>query len=164
MGSLVRVGSPPVYAIVEEIWHEPRDPSRPLATRGADLESEDEIYASNPQFVATLTTRFSASVVGHRRGSELRLGLPDQPPRLHSFVFLGDNADMEGLAQDMRWLRLLLAKDDAGSDAAVAAFVRRVAGVAIDRREFLVRAGKCLAAELAGDPRRLQALLREMTQ
>ena len=31
LGALLRVGSPPVYAVVREIWHEPLDPSRPLA-------------------------------------------------------------------------------------------------------------------------------------
>ena len=43
LGSLLRIGSPAVYAVVRDIWHEPLDPSRPLAARGADLETEERI-------------------------------------------------------------------------------------------------------------------------
>ena len=35
LGALLRIGSPPVYAVVREIWNEPLDPSRPLAPRGS---------------------------------------------------------------------------------------------------------------------------------
>ena len=114
LGALVRVGAPPVYAVVREIWHEPLDPTRPLAPRGAELEAEDEIYAMNPQLTAMLTTRFTAMVVGRREGLNIRYGLPGQPPNLHAFVFRCDEADLSAFASHLGWLRLLLAGPLAG--------------------------------------------------
>ena len=162
LGSLLRVGAPPVYAVVREIWHEPLDPTRPLAPRGEALESEDEIYANNPQLTAMLTTRFGAALVGHGNGTDLRPGLPNQPPKLHSFVFLCDRRELATLAADLRWLRLLLVDRAPAADAALVALLRR-AGDAVDGRQgFLRQAGRVLATELFGEPLRLQALLREV--
>ncbi len=162
LGTLVRVGAPPVYAVVREIWHEPLDPTRPLAPRGAGLESEDEIYAANPQLSAMLTTRFAAMVVGCRDGSNMRYGLPDQPPNLHAFVFRCDENDLAAFAAHMSWLRLLLADRSPAADATVIAFLIQAASAVGDRRGFLLRAGRYLATELSGEPLRLQALLREL--
>ena len=57
--------------VVRDIWHEPLDPSRPLAARGADLETEEEIYAQNPQLLSVLTTRFTATVTGYVDGLDI---------------------------------------------------------------------------------------------
>ena len=162
LGTLLRFGAPPVYAVATEIWHEPLDPTRPLAPRGAGLESEDQIYASNPQLTAMLTTRLAATVVGHHDGHRMRPGLPAQPSNLHSFVFQCDDSDAAEFASDLRWLRLLLEFRAPLTDAAVAAFLTRTAAATVDRHGFLVRAGRILAAELSREPLRLQFLLREL--
>ena len=88
LGSLVRIGSPAVYAVALDIRHEPLDPTRPLTPRGADLETEDELYAANPQLSAILTTRFTAAIVGYRDGAAIRAGLPSLPPELSEFLIL----------------------------------------------------------------------------
>lgn len=162
LGSLLRIGSPPVYAVVREIRNEPLDPSRPLAPRGAELESEDAIYAVNPQLSAMLTTRFTATIVGYHAGQAMRQGLPAQPPNLHAFVFVCDASETAAFARELGCLRLLLADRSPGADSALAGFLRMTAGAASDGREFLLRAGRALAAELSNDPLRLQAVLREM--
>ena len=162
LGALVRIGSPPVYGVVREIWHEPLDPGRPLAPRGAGLESEDDIYAANPQLPTMLTTRFAATVIGYGNGPEMRPGLPPQPPNLHAFVFLGDAGEIAAFAAELRWLGLLLADRSPAADAALAGFLRCAAGTMTDRRAFLLHAGRRLAAELAAEPQRLQSLLREL--
>ena len=162
LGSLLRIGSPPVYAVVREIRHEPLDPSRPLAPRGAGLESEDELYAANPQLSAMLTTRFTATIVGYRNGLAIRQGLPAQPPNLHAFVFACDASETAEFAGELSCLRLLLSDRSPGADSALAGFLRLAAGAASDGREFLLRAGRTLAAELSSEPQRLQAVLREM--
>lgn len=162
LGALLRVGSPPVYAVVREIWNEPLDPTRPLAPRGAALESEEEIYAANPQLSAMLATRFAASIVGYQDGTTVKYGLPEQPPNLHAFVFACDAAETWEFARDLGWLRLLLSDASAAADSALAGFLRRSAQAAADRRGFLLRAGRSLAAELSADPMRLQAVLREV--
>ena len=163
LGALLRVGSPPVYAVVREIWHEPLDPSRPLAPRGMSLESEDQIYAANPQLSAMLTTRFAGTVVGYRNGPTVQFGLPAQPPNLHSFVFTCDPDETTTFANDLGWLRLFLADGSPAGDSALAGFLRQAATEMIDRPAFLLRAGQTLAAELSRDSQRLQAILREMT-
>ena len=181
LGALVRVGAPGVYAVVREVRHEAVDPGRPLAPRGAGLETEDEIYAANPQLATMLTTRFAAVIVGYRgAGGRMMRGLPPLPPPLHAFVFLCDGAETAEFAGELHWLRLLLAERTPGGDAALAGFLRRAAAaVASESSEssktgtgaragagagagFLRRAGRILAAELAGEPQRLQAALREL--
>ena len=163
LGALLRVGSPPVYAVVREIWHEPLDPSRPLAPRGMSLESEDEIYAANPQLSAMLTTRFAGTVVGYSDGLAVQYGLPAQPPNLHAFVFACDPDEAAAFAGELGWLRLFLADGSPAGDSALAGFLRQAAAGMPDRQGFLLRAGRTLAAELSRDPQRLQAILREMT-
>ena len=162
LGTLLRIGTPPVYAVVREIRHEPIDPTRPLAPRGGGMESEDQVYAAHPQLTAMLTTRFAATVVGYHDGSGIRQGLPAQPPNLHAFVFVCDGADLSAFASDLRWLRLLLGANSPVGDAAAANFLAHASGVMTDRRGFLLDAGRALAAELANEPLRLQSLLREL--
>lgn len=163
LGALLRAGSPPVYAVVREVWNEPLDPSRPLAPRGAALETEDEIYAANPQLSAMLTTRFCGTVVGYGDGVAVRFGLPAQPPNLHAFVFTCGLDQMMAFANDLGWIRLLLSDGSAATDSALAGFLRQAAAGMADRQGFHLRAGRTLAAELARDPLRLQAILREMS-
>ena len=162
LGSLVRIGSPPIYAVVLEIRHEPLDPTRPLAPRGADVKTEDELYAANPQLSTMLTTRFSASIVGYQDGAGIRPGLPTLPPDLHSFVFLCDAGDLAAFGINLGWLRLLLEERTPASDTAIANLLRQAAETKTDTREFLIGAGKALAAELSGEHQRLRALLREV--
>lgn len=162
LGSLVRIGSPPTYAVVVDIRHEPLDPTRPLVPRGEELETEDELYAANPQLSSILTTRFTAAIVGYGAGAGIRGGLPSLPPDLHSFVFLCDAADLAIFGGDFGWLRLLLEDRSPASDTAIANLLRQTADTRADSRNFLLGAGKALAAELAAEPRRMRSLLREV--
>ena len=163
LGALLRIGSPPVYAVVREIWNEPLDPSRPLAPRGSALETEEEIYAANPQLSAMLTTRFAGVVVGYVEGLTVKFGLPAQPPNLHAFVFTCGPDEAAAFATDLGWIRMFLADGSPASDSALAGFLRQSAAGMADRQGFLLRSGRTLAAELSRDPQRLQAILREMT-
>ena len=162
LGALVRIGSPPVYAVTLDVRHEPLDPTRPLTPRGADLETEDEVYAANPQLSAILTTRFTAAIVGYHDGAGIRAGLPSLPPDLHSFVFLCDAGDLAFFGNDFGWLRLVLEERSPASDTAIANLLRQAANARSDSRGFLLNAGKALATELSGDPLRMRALLREV--
>ena len=162
LGALLRIGSPPVYAIVREIWNEPVDPSRPLTTRGSDLETEAEVYANNPQLASVLTTRFSAAVVGYGGGTGIQYGVPPTPPNLHAFVFCCDDSEVASFVVQVRFLRLLTADRTLTSDLAITAFLRRSAETVNDKRAFLVRAGRTLAAEMIGDGPRLHTILREI--
>ena len=181
LGALLRIGNPPVYAVTRAVWHAPLDPGRPLAARGAGLETEAEIYAGNPQLAAMLATRFAATIVGYgygvgsavgsigsSRGPQIRAGLPDAPPPLHSFVFQSDAGAAAALASQPQFYRLLLAEATVASDLALAALLRqagpsdpsgRSSG---ERQAFLVRAARLLASELAQDTPRLHTILGEL--
>ena len=163
LGALLRIGeAPPVYGVARAVRHEPLDPGRPLAVRGAALETEDAIYAGNPQLASMLATRFAAVIVGYGVGAEIRAGLPDAPPHLHSFVFPGAPAEAAILAGQPQFYKLLLAEATVASDLALAALLKRAGPASGDRRGFLVRAGRMLAAELSRDTPRLHTILREI--
>ena len=170
LGALLRIGAPPVYAVTRAVWHAPLDPTRPLAVRGAGLETEAEIYAANPQLESMLTTRFAAAIVGYEYnnsigyggGPQIRAGLPDAPPPLHSFVWQCDSSPATALASQPQFYRLLLAEGTVAADLALAALLRQAGASSDDRRGFLVRAGRMLAAELAQDTPRLHTILGEL--
>ncbi len=162
LGSLVRIESPPVYAVVLDVRHEPMDPTRPLTPRGADLETEDEVYAVNPQLSAILATRFTAAILGYRGGDGIHAGLPSLPPDLHAFVFVGDDDDLAFLGKDFGWLKLLLDERSPASDTAIVNLLRQAAHSSTDSRGFLLNAGKALATELSGEPLRMRALLHQV--
>jgi phytoene dehydrogenase-like protein len=148
--------------VVLDVRHEPLDPTRPLTPRGADLETEDEVYATNPQLSAILATRFTAAIIGYHDGASIRAGLPSLPPDLHAFVFLGDDGDLTAFGSDFGWLRLLLEERSPTSDTAIANLLRQAAHSSADSRRFLLGSGKALATELSGEPLRMRSLLREL--
>ncbi len=162
LGALLRIGSPPVYAVVRQIWNAPIDPARPLTPRGADLETVDEVYANNPQLTSVLITRFQATVVGYAIGAAIRHGLPPAPPILHSFVFVCDAGEIAAFTAHPGYLKLLTAEGNLTADLAMSAFLRQAADAASDKRGFLLRAGRTLATELADDGPRLRTILGEM--
>ena len=169
LGALLRIGAPAVYAVTRAVWHTPLDPSRPLAVRGAGLETEDEIYAANPQLKSMLTTRFAATIVGceyqygYGGSPQIRAGLPDAPPPLHSFVWQCDNGAATALASQPQFYRLLLAEATVASDLALAALLKQAGSASGgDQCGFLVRAARILAAELAQDTPRLHTILGEL--
>ena len=178
LGALLRIGNPPVYAVTRAVWHAPLDPGRPLAARGAMLETEAEIYAGNPQLAAMLATRFAATIVGYGYGvgstvgsskrPQIRAGLPDAPPHLHSFVFQSDASAAAALASQPQFYRLLLAEATVASDLALAALLRQSGpsdpsgASGGERQAFLLRAARLLATELAQDTPRLHTILGEL--
>ena len=97
-------------------------------------------------------------MVGHDDGV-LRQGLPPLPPHIHSFVYRCHRSETEAFTRRLDFLRLLLTGAGPAADEVVTACLVQVAAANPDRRGFLVRAGKMLASELAGELPRLNALL-----
>ena len=163
LGALVRTGLPPIYAIVSGVSTGPLDPSRPVLARGEAAASEEEVFRENPQLGHLLTSRFETLIVGHRDEEENRQFLPPLPPRIHSFVYSCCQAEVVRFTARLDLLRLLLYSAIPAVDEVLAAFLRQAAACQPDRLEFLLRAGKALAIDLAGDLPRLQAILRRVT-
>jgi len=162
LGSLVKVGSPDIFAVVLNVSTEPLDPSRPVLARGENAESEEELYRDHPQIARLLTSRFESVIVGHNSGGEVRQYLPPLPPRVHSFVYAVAPEELANFTQKLDFLRLLLNTRSAHCDEVVGACLRQAGAQQRNPRDFVLRAGKALASELAGDLPRLNAILRRV--
>ncbi|MCH8226354.1 MAG: hypothetical protein IIC97_10855 [Chloroflexi bacterium] len=162
LGALVRSGAPPIYAVVAQVITGPLDASRPVLARGEAAASEEEVFRENPQLERLLTSRFDALIVGHRVGEEDRHFLPPLPPRVHSFVYICCPAEVARFTSRLDLLHVLLNSGVTAADEVVGACLRQASVTHADPGEFLLAAGKALAAELAGDLPRLQAILRRI--
>ena len=163
LGSLVRAGDPPVYAVVRNVVTGALDPGRRVLARGAGEPDEDAVYRSHPQLSRLLATHIEALVLGHGEGAGLRHALPPAPPRIHAFVFCCTDAEVARFTEGLGFLHLLVSSGVPAVDEVMAACLRSSAASQPDPRAFLVRAGRGLAAELAGDVGRLNAILRSLT-
>ena len=163
LGSLVRTGSPPLYGVVSRVSTGPLDAGRPVLARGEAAATEEEVFKENPQLAHLLTSRFESMIVGHRDDQDNRQFLPPLPPAIHSFVYSCSSAEVVQFTTQLDLLRLLLNSGIPSADEVVAACLRRAAASHPDRMDFLLRAGRTLATELAGDLPRLQAILRRVS-
>ena len=165
LGSFVKVGTPPIYAVVQNVSTEPLDPSRPVLARGEAAESEEAIYRDHPQIARLLTSRFEAVIVGYESEGVPLQYLPPLPPRVHSFVHAATPDEVIRFTGQLDFLRLLLnthSPQAPQSDEVVAACLRLTGAMQSEPRQFLLRAGKTLAGELAGDLPRLNAIMRRV--
>lgn len=162
-GSLVKtaIGSQSIFAVVYLASTVPAEPGRRPIARGRDQPSEEEVYRQHPQLAQLLRTEFRALVVAYREAERSYTGLPPFPPRIHSFVYICEAAETVQFSQSMDFLSLLV-RSPQSSDELVAACLRGLAAAHDDGRSFLVSAGKELARLLAGDPQRLNSVLRRM--
>ena len=163
LGALVRAGPPPIYGVVQRVWTEPLDPSRPVLARGQAAESVEEVYREHPQLERLLTTRLAALIVGYEDNGRVQQGLPPSPPRIHCFVEVCGPEEGMRFMERLDFLRLLLNSGSPLAEEVTAAGLRWAAGLAADGDEFRRRAGRALAAELAGESARLSAIMRRVT-
>jgi hypothetical protein len=159
LGGLVRVGDPPVYAVVHNVATAALDPGRRVIARGADEATEEGLYRGNPQLAQLLATHLEALVVGFDDGDALRHSLPTAPPRIHAFVYTCADDEVARFTDRLDFLRLVLRASVPAVDEVVAACLRLAAERHADPAGFLVRAGKAVAGELASDVGRLSAIV-----
>lgn len=172
LGSLVKTCAPPetscasdsfIYGVVCYSTTGSLEPGRRPTARGRDLEDEGDVYTQNPQLGRLLSTSFKSLVVGHVEAGRLCHYLPPRPAKVHAFVYPCSETEVVAFTQTLDFLDLLLgATLTIPSEELVAACLRTAAAAWDDGRAFLVRAGKELAMLLAGDPARLNAILRKI--
>ena len=160
LGSLVRTDSPTLYGVVCHVSTEPLDPGRPVLARGESAATEAEIFQNNPQLTRLFTTRFEALITGHNADGLCKQYLPPLPPAVHSFVFVCSPAEVTEFTAQLDFLPLLLNSGSPVADEVAAYCLRRASAAQPDGPEFLARASKALAAQLASDVPRLSAILR----
>ena len=163
LGALVRAGEPDaIYGIVAGVATTSLDPTRRVVARGADAESQDQVYREHPQLERLLRTDVTLAVVGHADGAGLRQYLPPRPPPIHAFAYACTAEEVRRFTEQLGFLTLLTGSRLAAADEVLAAFLREAAAAYDQPRDFLVRAGRAVALLLGGDTARLNAILRRL--
>ena len=162
LGSIVRTDSPSVFGVISRVSTEPLDSSRPVLARGEAASTEDEVFRNNPQLSRLLTTRFEAIITGHISDGVCQQFLPPLPPAVHSFVYVCSAEEVSRFTDNLDFLSLLLNSGVPVVDEVAGACLRAAAKARPNGPEFLVRAGKALAGELANDLPRLNSVLRRV--
>ena len=170
LGALVRAGGAgqlpgapgeaAVYGVVCRVSTEPLDPGRPVLARGEGVATQEELHRNNPQLARLLTSRFQALIIGHREAGTDRPFLPPLPPQVHAFVHLCQPGEVAQCTARLDFLHLLLGPGLPAAADVVGACLRGAALAHSDPEQFLLRAGRALASELAQDLPRLNAILR----
>ena len=162
LGSLVKTGN--IYGIVCHAETAGLEPGRKPIARGRDEASEEAVYESSPQLLKLLRSEFTAVVVGHKDGENLRQYLPPQPARIHGFVYLCQPDEVKKFSRSFGFLNILInATLLIPTEELIAAVLRQMSKSQDDSRAFLVAAGKELASLLSSDFITLKNILGRLT-
>ena len=164
LGALVRCGSEEaVYGVVADVTTQSLDPGRQPIARGHDEDTEEGVYASNPQLTRLLATQFTSIAVGYGEDGRTRRYIGPHPPRIHAFVYVCQAQELRDFSAALDFLSILLAAPVAAQDDVTASFLRQASRAQPDPERFLVAAGKEVAALLANETRRLNGILRRLS-
>ena len=161
LGTLVRVGAT-LFAVVDGVSTAALDPGRQVIARGAELASESDVYAENPQLERLLRTDVTLTVVGHEEGGRYFQHLPPLPPRIHTFLYACSGAEVRAFMDRSDWTALVLASALPTADDVLAAALREAAPEFDDPRAFLVQACRAIASQLPTDAARLATIMRRL--
>ncbi len=154
--------APAIYAIIYGANTGPVDTGRKLR---AYWKGETELEVVNPEIGEwLLVTNFRALVVGYCANNSVCRFLPPQPPKLLTPVYPCSPAEVRRLTDRMDFLRTIVNFTGAPVEELLAACIRNaMAQYPEDRRnDFVVSAGKELAALLRDDYDRLHAIIRRI--
>jgi len=154
-----QVVSPAIYAVVHQATTTSSDSGR---RPRAYWKDEQQLKEEQPELEWLLLTEFRAIVIGYAANGSIRQILPPKPPRLHSRVHLCAPEEIELVTSRMDFLRTIANFRNAPCDEAVAACIREANNARGGDLDFLVAAGKELAALLRDDYDRLQAIMRRI--
>ena len=163
-GALVKAqdGENDIFALVYDVRTTGIDPSRRAIVRGGDGVFDAAIYEEHPELRETLRTEFSAVIVGFGREDRMWQHLPAQPPPLHYSVFTCADEEVAAFHEHLDYLPILLNSSSYPADELVAAALRRACLARGGDQQFLLSAGRMLAALLKDDYVRLATILRRL--
>ena len=159
LGSLVKTGTPKIYAITHAASTGATDPGRPIIARGAQEENEEALFENNPQLSRLLSTQFHGLIVGHAEDNKIHQYLPPQPPPVHGFVYICNSDEITEFTAKTDFMHIILSSNIDSIDEVISACLRQASKAHSDSHAFLVQAGKKLAKELGMDMGRLNAIL-----
>jgi hypothetical protein len=166
-GSFVRAeGQKPrstIYGLIYDVSVEDDPFVRQLIS--AELRAEDqEIVVRDHRENRQVPIEVSVLAVGCDDGMGIRHCLPAQPPVTLDWLYQCTDEEMRAFTARFDYFRLVLEAREVPADELLAASLRAAAAArpASEREAFLVEAGRELARLLAGDPVRLEGLLRRL--
>ena len=108
----------------------------------------------------------SVLVVGCRVGESIRHCLPPQPPVTLDWLYACTSQEIVAFTERLDYVRLVLDASEVPSDELLAASLRTAAAARPEhaRLDFLVDAGRAVARLVAGDPARLEGLVRRLRE
>jgi hypothetical protein len=163
LGALVHAGeTDPIYCVVAGVATASLDPTRRVVARGADVESEAQVYQEHPQLERLLRTSVTLIVIGHEEGTELHQYLPPLPPRIHTFLYTCSPEEVRRFTQQTGFLSLLAGPPTPTGDEVLAAYIRQAAPAHERPHDFLIQASRAVASLLGSDTSRLNAILRRL--
>jgi len=123
----------------------------------------EELRRDQAQRLAPI--EISVMVVGYARDGLVYQHLPPQPPETLDQIVTCTPGEVVAFTREFIFLRTILNAKEAPSDELAAACLRTAAAARpeAERRSFLLQAGRELARLLAGDPVRLEGILRRIT-
>lgn len=171
LGSLVKVkdGQGEILAVVSGAETSSIQPGRRPIARGRDDDSEEELHANNPHLEKLLLTTFNGLILGHTfdgqdmdgvNGARVSHHLPPYPPKIHAFVHSCDVDEVATFSRQTDYLNLLVNSSTATRDELIMACLSSLSSSHKQPRDYLVRVGKELSLLLAGEPQRLNAILK----
>ncbi|MFN3653341.1 MAG: hypothetical protein ACK47B_27480 [Armatimonadota bacterium] len=164
-GSFARIdcsgGEITVFAVVTQVSTAPFDSNRLVQAHGLP---PGELEQKKPHLPTLFRTVFHAQMVGYRSGDVLLAGTPPRPPRLHSYAYPAEEADVRAVTESPSFLRSLTQVTEVPlEDLLVSALgaARDASGPEAGGR--LVTWGKYLARLLARDYVTLEGVLRRVS-
>lgn len=151
---------PAIYGIVFQAATVPVDPSKKLR---AFWKTEEELENDHPEISEwMLVTRFQVIIVAHSLDGYIHQFLPPLPPKVLNCVSPCSDSEILQLTSRMDFLRTLSNSRNAPTDEVIAACIREADRARGGDFDFLVAAGKELAAILKDDYDRLQSIMRRV--
>ena len=163
-GSFVRAeGKPPrsaIYGLITNVSVEDDPFVRQLISAGL---RDGETVLDNRQ-IRQSPIEVSVLAVGCSDGERIRHCLPAQPPLTLDWLYTCTDGEIVAFTAHTDYFRLVLEARESPVDELLAASLRSAAAARAEhaREAFLIEAGRELARLLAGDPVRLEGLLRRL--
>jgi len=163
-GSFVRAeGQTPgsaVYGLIYDVSVE----DDPFVRQLISAELRDKEVVLDDRENRRVPVEVSVLAVGCNDGETIRHRLPAQPPVTLDWLYQCSDEEVRAFTARFDYFRLVLEAREVPADELLAASLRAAAAARPEgeRETFLVEAGRELARLLAGDPVRLEGLLRRL--
>jgi hypothetical protein len=150
-----------VYGIIYNAHEASVDPARRPVAHGL---TPDELHRRYPHFEEYLKVELEAAVIGFSDGDAgiIHTYLPPFPPRIHSFIYRCDTAEVLGLTEDLEFIRTINSLGGLPVEELVAAAIRFAYIERGSNQSFLVRCGQEIAKLMKDDYEKARGILRRI--